>query len=242
MNIVKRIDQYDENNVIFFEPIKNNIMNDGNFIRIIYSTHNVVLNGIYLLVTLNDITCEKYYAKYKCNFNITLNKDIIDNIKIIEEDIIKKYKSADKLPQYKIYEQLKNGNFKLFTDIDIYLRQHQYTLVDFITFRDDYIPIISSLKQNAHYAPCGDAIYVLNDKCETLQKSIKKGLILNWLGYKGIAENIMTDAGVEKEDVKQLLKGKSVNASSFFNRFVKNMTPPLVHRLIKKIVWRLKRV
>ena len=118
MNIVKRIDQYDENNVIFFEPIKNNIMNDGNFIRIIYSTHNVVLNGIYLLVTLNDITCEKYYAKYKCNFNIALNKDIIDNIKIIEEDIIKKYKSADKLPQYKIYEQLKNGNFKLFADID----------------------------------------------------------------------------------------------------------------------------
>ena len=57
MNIVKRIDQYDENNVIFFEPIKNNIMNDGNFIRIIYSTHNIVLNGIYLLVTLNDITC-----------------------------------------------------------------------------------------------------------------------------------------------------------------------------------------
>jgi len=118
MNIVKRIDQYDENNVLFFEPIKNNIMNDGNFIRIIYSTHNIVLNGIYLLVTLNDITCEKYYAKYKCIFNIALNKDIIDNIKIIEEDIIKKYKGTNKLPQYKIYEQLKNGNFKLFTDID----------------------------------------------------------------------------------------------------------------------------
>jgi FkbM family methyltransferase len=133
-------------------------------------------------------------------------------------------------------------NQALFSDIDIYLRQHQYTLVDFITYRDDYLPIISSLKQNAHYAPCGDAIYVLNDKCETLQKSIKKGLILNWLGYKGIAENIMTDAGVEKEDVKQLLKGKSVNASSFFNRFIKNMTPPVLLRLIKKIVWRLKRV
>jgi beta-lactam-binding protein with PASTA domain len=50
MNIVKRIDQYDESHVIFCEPIKNNVMNDGNFIRIIYSTHNVVLNGIYLLL------------------------------------------------------------------------------------------------------------------------------------------------------------------------------------------------
>ena len=52
MNIVKRIDQYDENNCFFCEPIKNNVMNDGNFIRIIYSTHNFTLNGIYLLLTL----------------------------------------------------------------------------------------------------------------------------------------------------------------------------------------------
>ena len=61
MNIVKRIDQFDENNCFFCEPIKNNVMSDGNFIRIIYSTHNLTLNGIYLLLTLNDISCEKYF-------------------------------------------------------------------------------------------------------------------------------------------------------------------------------------
>ena len=92
MNIVKRIDQYDENNIFFCEPIKNNVMNEGNFIRILYSTHNVVFNGIYLLFTLNDITCEKYYTKYRCNFNTATHKDIIDNLKIIEEDILKNVK------------------------------------------------------------------------------------------------------------------------------------------------------
>ncbi len=65
MNIVKDIEQYDENCVIFCEPIKNNVMNEGTFIRIIYSTPNVVLNGIYILITLHDILCEKYYTKYK---------------------------------------------------------------------------------------------------------------------------------------------------------------------------------
>ena len=55
MNIVKNIEQYDENNVYFFDPIKNNIMNDGTFIRILYSTENFMLNGIYLHITLNDI-------------------------------------------------------------------------------------------------------------------------------------------------------------------------------------------
>jgi hypothetical protein len=116
MNLVKTINQYDDKSLFFCEPIKNNIMNDGNFIRIIYSTHNIVLNGIYLLVDLCDITCEKYYNKYKCCFNIINHKDIIDKLKIIEEEILKKYKT-NKIPSYKIYEQIKFGYIKIFSDV-----------------------------------------------------------------------------------------------------------------------------
>ena len=50
MNIVKRIDQYNKNNIFFCEPIKNNIMNEGIFIRILYSSHNFILNGVYLFI------------------------------------------------------------------------------------------------------------------------------------------------------------------------------------------------
>ena len=119
MNLVKRIDQYDENNLFFSEPIKNNIMIDGKFIRIIYSTFNISLNGIYLLIPLNDVTFEKYYTKYKCCFNVFSHKDMIHDIKQIEENILKKYGSSNKVPQYKIYEQLKNGNIKIFSDTSI---------------------------------------------------------------------------------------------------------------------------
>jgi hypothetical protein len=116
MNIVKKINQFDDNNLFFCEPIKNNIMNEGNFIRILYSTHSMVLNGIYLLLLFNDVICEKYYNKYKCSFNININKDIIDGIKTIEENILKKYYIKNKTPQFKIYEQLNNGNIKIFND------------------------------------------------------------------------------------------------------------------------------
>ena len=117
MNIVKRIDQYNENNVFFCEPIKNNIMNEGNFIRIIYSTHNLVLNGIYLLVIFNDVICEKYYSKFKCIFSAVLHKEIINNLKLIEENLLKKSEILHKIPQFKIYEQIKNGNIKIFNDV-----------------------------------------------------------------------------------------------------------------------------
>jgi hypothetical protein len=117
MNLVKLIEQYDNNNLIFCEPVKNNIMNNGNFIRILYSTPNMILNGVYLLINLYDVHCEKYYNKYKCNFNISTHKDIIDNIKIIEEDILKKYK-VNKIPLFKIYEQFSSGYIKIFSDFE----------------------------------------------------------------------------------------------------------------------------
>jgi hypothetical protein len=116
MNLVKKIEQYNNDFLFFCEPIKNNIMNEGNFIRILYSSNLMVLNGIYLLINLTDVTCEKYYNKYKCNFNIYNHKEIIDNLKIIEEDILKKYKT-NKIPSYKIFEQLKAGHLKLFNDV-----------------------------------------------------------------------------------------------------------------------------
>jgi hypothetical protein len=115
MNLIKTIEQYNDNNLIFCEPIKNNIMNDGNFIRILYSTNVMVLNGIYLLINLSDISCEKYYNKFKCTFNISNNKELIDNLKLIEEEILKKYKT-NKVPSYKIYEQIKCGYIKVFSD------------------------------------------------------------------------------------------------------------------------------
>ena len=117
MNIAMRIDQYDENCIFFCEPIKNNIMNEGNFIRILYTNSYVVLNGVYIIVKFNDILCENYYNKYRCNFDIQENSEIIHSIKNIEETILNKIGIENKVPQYKIYEQIKNGNIKLFNNI-----------------------------------------------------------------------------------------------------------------------------
>lgn len=116
MNIVKNIEQYNEDHVYFLEPIKNNIMNNGKFIRIIYSTPLFTLNGIYIRLNINNISVDKYYNKYKCSFDIIQHKDLIDKLRIFEEGLIKKIGIIDKIPQFKIYEQFKNGSIKVFSD------------------------------------------------------------------------------------------------------------------------------
>jgi hypothetical protein len=116
MYITKTIEQYNEDHVYFCEPIKNNIMNKGNFIRIIYSSPAFILNGIYLSIPITCFTVEKYYNKYKCIFNTVLYKDVIDRIQYIENSILNKIGITGKAPQYKIYEQMINGYIKIFCE------------------------------------------------------------------------------------------------------------------------------
>ena len=116
MNIVKTIEQYNEDSVYFCDPIKNNIMTEGNFIRILYSTPIFILNGVYLSISINQLTIEKYFNKYKCSFDISSHINIINKIRVIEEGILRKINIKGKTPQYKIYEQIKNGNIKIFSD------------------------------------------------------------------------------------------------------------------------------
>jgi hypothetical protein len=116
MSILKTLNQYDDNCLYFCEPIKNNLMNEGVFTRIMYSSSCCTMNGINLLVPLNDTITEKYYNKYKCSFNTYLNKDTVDKIKLIEESILNQINIKNKTPQYKVYELLKSGHIKLFCD------------------------------------------------------------------------------------------------------------------------------
>ena len=128
MNIVKRIDQYNEKYVYFCDSIKNNVMNEGNFIRILYSTNQFSLNGIYLLFELNDVYVEKYYNKYKCSFQIYSHKEIFDQLNKIEENLLKKLSLKHKIPQYKITEQLRNGHIKIFSDKPLKENSNKYML------------------------------------------------------------------------------------------------------------------
>ncbi len=105
------LEQYNENNVYFCEPTNNNIM-DGRFIRIIYSTSNFVMNGLYFLINIQFTSTERFHNKYKCVFDPLNQQQLINKIYTIEHEILTKI-NINKLPQYKIFRQFANGNIKI---------------------------------------------------------------------------------------------------------------------------------
>jgi hypothetical protein len=113
INIFLSLEQYNSNHIIFFEKMKNNIIENGYFIKLIYSTMYFSLNGIYLHIPFIDIKIDNGYNKNKGYFDTQLNKNIMEKLQNIEINILNKM-NTDKRPVYKIYDNLKNGNFKIY--------------------------------------------------------------------------------------------------------------------------------
>ena len=80
--------QYNKENIIFADKIKNNIVENGFFRRIYYSNHYYSSNGIIIYFDLKHITIENYFNKIKCHFNYKLNQSSIQKIIEIERSIL----------------------------------------------------------------------------------------------------------------------------------------------------------
>jgi hypothetical protein len=85
MNIIIDYKQFNINNIFFYDPIKNNIIDDSNFVRIIYSDHNIILNGLYLQIGLDKLD------------------DLYNILENIENAILNKYKlNIEKVNRIKV--------------------------------------------------------------------------------------------------------------------------------------------
>ena len=98
----------------YTEPIQNIIMDNSQFIKIVYSTQDIILNGIYLLVELKHITKEKYFKKIKISYDVNLNKSMLHKIYEIENQLLNKYNIKHKIQRKIIYDTLSNGVIKMF--------------------------------------------------------------------------------------------------------------------------------
>lgn len=119
MNLALTIDQYNPNFVFFSDPIKNTVMLNSRFFRLVYSTPHVSFNGIYLHLHIPETRTEFYYNKMKVYFHLQECAETISRLRDIEELLLQKVVmkgggSYQRRPVFKLFEQLSSGNFKMF--------------------------------------------------------------------------------------------------------------------------------
>lgn len=127
-------------------------------------------------------------------------------------------------------------NQALFTEIDLFLRENNYVLVDFLTYREVYTPLFSKiLNNNIHYAPCGDAIYILNTADLNESSKIKSALLLSWLGYFSLAKHIISETTLTDEEKNFVLEYDFSSVKTKIKLFLTNICPPVLMYYAKKI-------
>jgi len=104
MNIVLNKNDYSIDDVYFKETIKNAIIENSSFIRILYSNSLIVLNGIYILIDNEEFNINKIKSTDDI-FNIIY---FLTNLEI---NILKKINIKSKTPVYKIIEYFTNKCF-----------------------------------------------------------------------------------------------------------------------------------
>lgn len=132
MNILLTPNKYNINHIYYNDSIKNTVIDNSNFIKIMFSNEDMYLNGIYLLVELENVVLEKYYNKYKCiisedNIN---NKNIFQFLYKLEQEVLNKYNNF-KTKKLIITNQLKQNNIKLFIENKTINTDVKYTKLSF---------------------------------------------------------------------------------------------------------------
>jgi hypothetical protein len=117
MYISLDMNQYNEKNIMISEKTKNNIMSQGDFYRLYFSTPELTLNGIHITFEVKNITIEKYFNKIKCLFEDNLfNNTVVENIKNIESSLLKKFNYINSNSVHRVEEQLRHKYIKMFDE------------------------------------------------------------------------------------------------------------------------------
>ena len=112
-NVILDLNNIDLQNIYVLEPIKNTIIPDGEFRRIIYSCEYMTLNNITLHINVPNAKIQKYYQKYKCFLNETMEKEIKFLIDL-ENHILQNIHHCYKHRKANLLEQVRNGFIKFF--------------------------------------------------------------------------------------------------------------------------------
>ena len=116
MYVVLDLDKMNINNVFYQEKVKNTVMDNSNFLRVVYSNELFTLNGVFVKFNLSLQTVEKSFNKYKCLFDVKTHNEVVLKIASFEKNIMSRHLFINKTPVYRISDQLNNGYLKIFNE------------------------------------------------------------------------------------------------------------------------------
>ena len=116
MNLAITTRQFNDANLFFQDPVRNTVMDRSNFVRVIYSDGLLALRGLCIIVSLPTVSRERYFNKMKCVLDTARAGETMEQLRVIERAILRRYAPAGKARVLRVSDQLETGCIKLFSD------------------------------------------------------------------------------------------------------------------------------
>ena len=68
-----KLEDYNNNNVFFSEPVENTVIENSKYIKLIFSDSEIVMNGITIFFDINVLSIDKQFSRKIFNFNYSDN-------------------------------------------------------------------------------------------------------------------------------------------------------------------------
>lgn len=108
MNVIIPIERFNKHYVFFEKSVKNIVLENSDFIKIIYSNELCVINNLYLSFRLYANHYEDNFKKRKYFF-VNNNNAELKNIIEIEKTLLKLVNITDRQPCFNIKENIESG-------------------------------------------------------------------------------------------------------------------------------------
>ena len=116
MYIVTNAEDVRPEYIMTLAPVKNTVMEQSNFIRLLYSDAVIALSGLHVRARLYASKVEQYFNKYRCIVDVDKSAAGIKELVALERLVLVQASIQDRKPVHKIADQLRMGTFKLFSD------------------------------------------------------------------------------------------------------------------------------
>lgn len=91
MNVVMKLTDFNKDNIYLMDPIKNFVLDNAWFYKLIYSTNVVTLNNIVFNIKMYNVSLYKSSNKYKMTFEKNDNNiSVLKILNKVEKDILDK--------------------------------------------------------------------------------------------------------------------------------------------------------
>lgn len=108
MNIAIPLTSYNPNNIFLCDTVKNTVMDNSTFTRVLFSNSFVTLVGLHFQLCIKGTRDDFYFQKVRTIFKVEENEEMINIVEKIENNLLSMIRCG-KRRITKLSDQLRNG-------------------------------------------------------------------------------------------------------------------------------------